>query len=58
MMWYLLGIILSLVVFFYGNSVGMGTILKWTIIALIWAASAHMDMKTKEQEKANREKNE
>ncbi|MPN01961.1 hypothetical protein SDC9_149174 [bioreactor metagenome] len=52
MMWYLLGIILSLVVFFYGNSIGMSVILKWTIIALIWAASAHMDMKTKDKEKS------
>lgn len=54
MIWYLLGIILSLVVFFYGNSIGMSVILKWTIIALIWAASAHMDMKTKDNAKGNK----
>lgn len=58
MMWYLLGIILSLVVFFYGNSIGMSVILKWTIIALIWAASAHMDMKTKGKERSKEKESE
>lgn len=50
MMWYLLGIILSLFVFFCGNSIRMPVVLKWTIIALIWAWSAHMDIKTREKD--------
>lgn len=56
MMWYLLGIILSLIVFFYGNMIGMPVMLKWTVIALIWAGAAHMDMKNKAKEKDKNEK--
>lgn len=55
MIWYILGIIISIVVFFYGNSIGMSGVVKWLIIGLIWAASAHMDMKTKKKDKKEAE---
>jgi len=51
MIWYVLGMIVSIAVFFFGNSIGMSAVVKWIVIGLIWAASAHMDMKSKTSEK-------
>lgn len=51
MIWYVLGIMVSIAVFFYGNSIGMSGVVKWLIIGLIWAASAHMEMKGRTSDK-------
>ncbi|MEN6411464.1 MAG: hypothetical protein ABFC84_01720 [Veillonellales bacterium] len=46
--WYILGFVLSVIVFAVGKDLGIPPVLKWLIIGLIWGGAVHMAMRGQE----------